>query len=173
VVARGERAARTLRERAQRFALRAPGALGGQPRCETFELDAQLEDLLQVRGVELGDERAAPGEDHDEVLPGQASQGAAHGSQTHSQLGCERGLVDDRARRQLERDDARPDARVGDVAERVGRVPSPLTRDARRSGSWRAGGRILRTSRLKFHRRMQYARPPRGGQAAASGSEAA
>ena len=90
VVARGERAARALDQRAQRLALLVAGALGGQAGGQAFELDAQLEDLLQVGRVQLGDERAAPRQDDDEVLPGQAPQGAAHGRQADAQLGRER-----------------------------------------------------------------------------------
>ena len=98
MVARCERAARALDERLQRLALVVAGALGGEARCEALELDAQLEDLLQVGGVELGDERAAPRQDDDEVLPGQSPQRAAHRGEADAELGGERGLVDGRAR---------------------------------------------------------------------------
>ena len=80
-------------------ALLGPRALAGQASRQPLELDPQLEDLAEVGDVELGDERAAPRQDDDEVLPGEPAQRAAHGGEADAQLGRQRGLVDGRSGR--------------------------------------------------------------------------
>ena len=122
VVARGERAPRALHQRAQRLALVAVRGLGGEARRQPLELDPQLEDLLEVGGVELGHEGAAPREDHDEVLPGESPQGTAPGGEADAELGRPAASLTAEPGGSSSEDDAPPDAGVRDVAERVRRA---------------------------------------------------
>ena len=139
VVARGERAARALDERAQRLALARSPARSAARRAASPSSSTRSS-KISCRSAASSSATSVPRRGRITTRFSQASRRSAlrTGREADAELGRERRLVDGRARRQLERHDALADAGVGDVAQRVGRGAAPLARGTRRGRARRA-----------------------------------
>jgi hypothetical protein len=94
------------------------GAGRGAGRRESFQAEADLGDLDQVRQADRGDERAPARQQLDEVVHGQPLERLAHRCPPHAQPRGDVDLAHRRARRQLEEDDLVPERPVDPVPQR-------------------------------------------------------
>ena len=79
--------------------------LSGEPNREHFQLDANLENFLQVAHIQVGDDHAASRQDDDQIFERQPLQRLTDRRPTQAELGDQPGFVDQRGRRKLQRDD--------------------------------------------------------------------
>jgi hypothetical protein len=98
-------------------ALLVGGALCGAARNEAFELAAHLEQLELAPHVDLGDDHAAPRQDGDEALAGEALQRFADRRAADAQALRKLRFRDGGPGRQLERDDQLFQVGVGAIRE--------------------------------------------------------
>ena len=98
-------------------------ALGGAARGVPLELHAHVGDRREVGDVDLRGEGAAARIDRDEALERQALDRLAHRRAAHLELAPERVLVDRRARRDGQRDDAVAQLGVGAIGEQLAGAP--------------------------------------------------
>ena len=95
-------------------------ALGGEPRAEALERHAHLGEDGEVEDVHVRDEDAPARVDLDEALALEPLQRLAHGRPADVEPVLQLALADDRARRELQRDDELPDRVVRAIRQRLG-----------------------------------------------------
>lgn len=95
------------------------GALGSEAGGVRLQQDPHLENLLHVAPVHVGDDRAATGEDNDEVFEREPLERLTDGRPTKFQLVGQLLLIEKGRRRQFGADDFLFDLAIRPIAKRV------------------------------------------------------
>ena len=104
-------------ERLRRDQVGLVPALGREPRRLALEHEPHLGEPRDVADVDAGDEDPAPRKDLDELLAGEVAERLADRRPPHAEPLHQLALADDRARRELERDDQLADRVVRAVRD--------------------------------------------------------